>query len=58
MEKNKAFPHNTTADISYDKTQFMAYRDLGYTLGKCVTWDEKAKKKGQKILINNCKVTE
>ena len=50
MEKNKAFPHNTTTDVSYDKAQFKAYRDLGCTLGKYVGWKggELVKKEPQK----------
>jgi len=31
--KNDKFPHESTADISYDAAQFKAYRDLGYTIG-------------------------
>ena len=34
LEKNKAFPYNSTVDIVYDAEQYKAYRDLGYTLGK------------------------
>jgi hypothetical protein len=33
MEKDTSFPHNSTADISYDAAQFKAYRDLGCILG-------------------------
>lgn len=32
QELNPEFPHDSTADVYYDKNQFRAYRDLGYTL--------------------------
>lgn len=49
MKKDKAFPHNSTADIFYGSDQFKAYRDLGYFLGKrvgCTNGSLKAIKDG------------
>jgi len=33
-ENDKEFPHNATFDVFYDKHQFRAYRDLGYSIAR------------------------
>jgi hypothetical protein len=51
MDSDKKFPHNSTVDIFYDKKQYEAYRDLGYTLGKEVVYVK------DKLNINMCQAS-
>ena len=38
MSKN-VFPHHATSDLNYSEVQYTSYRDLGFDLGKCITYE-------------------